>query len=135
MANEVKYLQSSFSMSRTRSSNLATIFRPCLKAVVSTSSSRLANSIDWADRVFRALSADNPCSCSVRSSSAKRAKNKTRILCTEKTAKKYFWNLRSNNSTFTITPFTRKLSLQLLDFVSSMTIFRFRSKLHEFSCI
>ena len=66
------YLQYSDSNARTLSSNLATIFRPCRKAVVSTSSNRLCNSNDCADKVFKFLSAANPCSCSVLSSSANR---------------------------------------------------------------
>ena len=61
------YLQDSDSSARTLSSSLATIFLPCLKAVVSTSSKRLCNSKDWADNVLSDLSAAKPCSCSVLS--------------------------------------------------------------------
>ena len=66
------YLQSSLSRALTRSSSFATIFLPCLKAVVSTSSRRLCSSKDWEESIFRFLSDAIPCSCSVLNSSARR---------------------------------------------------------------
>ena len=68
----ILYLPSSSSKALQRSSSFAMIFLPCLSAIASTSASRDCISVHWDAIILFALSAANPCSCSVRSSSANR---------------------------------------------------------------